>query len=299
MITITPTRHYNSLIDKGEYYIKSSIDIEKIAAEIKFYEQMSEKVKTFYPEYLGRSNEGKWPTGYKLKKINNNDLSIYFVGLRDGKEEVFQDFYLYIKNYLSAVPKIEVEESTYLDSLKSQIFDRNIRRINSLKACSEFDTINTIFLKNGYSSIDDYREQLHQKILAKVKQHTTNCLWQSHGDLCLSNIIINNSKLYLIDPRGISQNTNESYLIPYYDMAKLSQCLLGGYDFINHELEVTSTIDLSISFKALLDELNMDFDLCRLIESSHFLAMLPLHINKIENVKLFAFNTIKVFKAVD
>lgn len=290
---ITPTRHFNDLTDFGDYFVKSSIDIDKIAAEIKFYENLSDDFSSFYPKYLGRSTEGKWPTGYKIQKINNSDLSTYFTGLVENSENYFIEFFNYVGNYFKKVPKKICNKDEFLSTLNNQIFYRNKRRLNSLKSTSIFQMVETVFANNGHSNIDDFLNLLHEEITHEVEKMDKYELWFSHGDLCLSNIIIDDNKMFLVDPRGIQLSSINAFLIPQYDLAKLSQCILGGYDFINHNLDTEFKVSLESEFKDFLNMINKNFKLVRLIEASHFLAMLPLHINTPEKVLKFAEQSIK------
>lgn len=295
---ITPTRHFNDLKNCDSYFIKSSVDINKIAAEIKYYENIPKSLQCFYPKYMGRTGEGKWPTGYKINKILESDLSLYFTQLIANDGHIFKDLFKYLNSYFKAIPKKRVTNQEFIYALQTQIFDRDFRRVNSLLSTSSFNEINELFKKEGFSNIESFVNRLHSEIvkLANTTLHLET--WFSHGDLCFSNILINKNQLILIDPRGIFQNRDDSYLIPYYDLAKLSQCIYGGYDFINHELDVEFHFNLKSEFETLINQLGLNFRLCRLIESSHFLAMLPLHINNLKKVKRFAQNSIAIFKGI-
>ena len=60
-------------------------------------------------------------------------------------------------------------------------------------------------------------------------------LVESHGDLCLSNILAcYDGNVRFIDPRG----SDSIWLDEYYDMAKLSQSIMGGYDFIINDIKL-------------------------------------------------------------
>jgi hypothetical protein len=86
--------------------------------------------------------------------------------------------------------------------------------------------------------------------------------------------------------------------VPYYDLAKISQCIYGGYDFINNEVETDMKKDFNKEFRELVHMFGLNFKLCRLIESSHFIAMLPLHINSKNKVLRFANKAIDVFEEI-
>jgi len=116
----------------------------------------------------------------------------------------------------------------------------------------------------------------------------------SHGDLCFSNILYHKESNFLkfIDPRG-GESASEIYLDEYYDLAKLSHSILGGYDFVvsglysielgrDFQIKINSVLfDSNIEqkkiFKTMVEENNYDYTFVRLCEASLFLSMLPLH----------------------
>lgn len=115
----------------------------------------------------------------------------------------------------------------------------------------------------------------------------------THGDLCLSNILFDKrtGTVRFLDPRGAS-SPDELWDDPYYDVAKLSHSVLGGYDFVNSELFDTTVgpgLRLALqldrppagvreaAFLERLGELGFDPVRVRLYEASLFLSMLPLH----------------------
>ena len=293
---ITPTRHFNDLKDCGSYFIKSSINLEKIAAEIKFYENLTDKSKLFYPKYLGKTNQGKWPIGYKVEKIENHDCSSYFTGIIPTDTSHFDDLFVHIDKYINSVPKLDCSKDNYIHALENQILNRNINRVNSLKSTFFFTDIDDIFKNEGFKGLDDFLENLHHEILLELTNTNNFELWFSHGDLCLSNIILHNDKLYLVDPRGLALKETSSYLVPVYDLAKLSQCIYGGYDFINYETKEKFIFNLKDKFEQFISHRNISLKLIRLIESSHFIAMLPLHIDSTTKVQAFANQALKSYK---
>jgi hypothetical protein len=293
---ITPTRHYNSLIDKGDYFIKSSVDIDKIAAEIQYYENLPQTLKRFYPKYLGRTDQGNWPTGYKIEKIPENDISLFFINRIQDQDNYFSVLFSLINEYINVIPKKKVTKDEYLNSLDQQIFQRDIKRIHSLKFTPLYDDVLKIFSNRGFEDLTDFRIRLHDKISKLTSRNKSIETWYTHGDLCFSNMIIHNKELKLIDPRGIYSTTDAAHLVPYYDLSKLSQCIYGGYDFINHEISIDIQHSFDKEFKSLINNSGLNLEECRLIEASHFLAMLPLHINNKNKVLNFANKAIDVFE---
>lgn len=292
----TPTRDHNDLKDCGEYFIKSSSDIAKIEAEARFYEELPTSLTRYFPKYLGRSEQGRWPSGYMIHKIPASDSSLFRVGLIEADANYFENLIQLLQEFLSAEPKKNVTLDDWMSHIETSVIGRDLGRHKLLHEKSVLGRLEKIYLQAGWNSAEAFLGDLHSRIRTQARLVTTPQLWLSHGDLCLSNIIIHNSKLFLIDPRGLATEPNDSYLVPHYDFAKLSQCLLGNYDFINHELKSPLAVPIAeVSFARLLSDFNIDHKLVALIESSHFFAMTPIHANHPDKITAFAESSIKAF----
>jgi hypothetical protein len=292
----TSPRHFNDIQDHGTFIIKSSINLDKISAEINFYENLTSDLKRFYPKYLGKTEEGKWPIGYKLEKIPNYDLSIYFIQRKIEDPYQFNNIFELINNYLNNISKKVVSKDDFFLNLNKHIIDRNLSRCHALKSTTIFTDVDNIFIKSGFEGIFDFLAVLNNEIRTSYRSTDKYELWSSHGDLCLSNMIVHDDKLFLIDPRGYRNDVEDSFLVPEYDLAKLSQCFYGGYDFINHNTDEDFIFNLRNDCDDFIQNCGKEVRTTRLIEASHFLAMLPLHINSNNKVLRFAQKAISVFQ---
>lgn len=115
-----------------------------------------------------------------------------------------------------------------------------------------------------------------------------------HGDLCFGNILYDTHHhlLKMIDPRG-RFGRNKNFGDSYYDLAKLSHSVHGKYDFIvldqfslhregeaRFELKFRERPDhgeIARMFERKLADRSVDARRVRLIETTLFLSMLPLH----------------------
>jgi hypothetical protein len=133
-----------------------------------------------------------------------------------------------------------------------------------------------------------------------------------HGDLCFSNILFHQATgmLRVIDPRG-NFGGLELYGDTRYDLAKLSHCMLGDYDFLvsglfdiewvggglrlEPHLE-THHQELKRLFERWLRErTGEDFWLIRIIESLLFLSMVPLHADRFRSQTAFLARGLECF----
>ena len=135
-----------------------------------------------------------------------------------------------------------------------------------------------------------------------------------HGDLCFSNMLYSKSTqlLRFIDPRGALVE-DDLYTDPYYDVAKLSHSIQGGYDFINGgRFGIEMDTDLSMhlqtdesdrqwaraAFHEVLRRHGFDPELVRLCEASLFISMLPLHIDIPKKVLAFVLNAASILDGI-
>ena len=132
--------------------------------------------------------------------------------------------------------------------------------------------------------------------------------------MCFSNILYSNPDqlVILIDPKG-AMTTEELYMDPYYDIAKLSHSICGHYDFFNsglyeisldEDLKARVTVDADNReyvrlFRESLEEAGVDFRLVRLYETSLFLSMLPFHMDRPNKVFGFILNAIAIMDRLE
>jgi hypothetical protein len=186
--------------------------------------------------------------------------------------------------------------------------------MNSLKKLSFYNELNNfiinhkgISINEHYSNITKYLNKFKSKILKP------NFIF-SHGDLCFSNILFDKKtcNIKLIDPRGY---TDYGLRTPYYDVAKLSHSFLGFYDLIINDISAIHfdknmnarlkfddnlvLINLPNLILDMCNKLNLDYKIVRLIESSLFLSMLPLHSENKKKVFNLALRSVEIFQQID
>jgi hypothetical protein len=125
-----------------------------------------------------------------------------------------------------------------------------------------------------------------------------------HGDFCLSNILFDrrNRTVRLVDPRGRFGDF-DIFGDPRYDLAKLSHCFNGGYDFLVHGLFSLESPEPGVYYlaefmnnrhclvresfnKIFLNDIGT-YRQIRIIESLLFLSMVPLHADRPLSQKAF------------
>ena len=297
---MTQPREGNDLLDHGSFFIKSSLNAGKIHAEVNFFLSLPSEIKSYFPQFLGASTEGKWPDGYKIQKIPDLDASVYFVyGVENDEKSVyFRNMLQTVESYLRALPKRSQEKIASDRDFLKFILERDRSRLSLFPKLPAYAELVILLHAAGFSDFDDFANKIFQHLERMLRQQADHELVYSHGDLCLSNIIYSQGMLYLIDPRGQVNVDGSNFTSPYYDLAKLSQCLLGGYDFINHLQELTGFAPQHAkSFTDLIARLGLDLRLVRCVEASHFLSMLPLHAEAPKKCVLFLQQALAAFHA--
>ncbi len=299
---ITEPRRGNDLKDCGDYYIKSSINNEKIDSEIEFYLNLPNEIKSFFPSFMGTSEEGKWPKGYKIQKVSDLDASVYFVYATecDQKKAYFLNMLNSLESFMNCLPKIKCTPDKANTELIRFISLRDSLRIPLLEKMPIHSSLEEIIKSENFDSFSDFSNQIQERLSILLQRTEHSNLFYAHGDLCLSNILFYQNKLYLVDPRGSSSENESKFISPYYDFAKLSQCILGGYDYINHTQKLEGFIPTySSEFNQLAKKFSLSMKAIRCVEASHFLSMIPLHSEAPDKCSLFLKQAIAAFRSTN
>ena len=308
-------RYFNKIVDKEEYLIKISHNKEKIKQEYRYFQLINDELRMFFPTVFNYS-EKEHEASYCIEKINVPDMAIQYVSNTLSESE-FLSFLKKIRYFLEKSNITVATSDEYAKKMDKQYVSKVMERYQSLQENTSLSKKLDLFLKAGtkYDSIEAVYKLYFtsfQKKFQKVKPllYTTFC----HGDLCLSNILYDKRTQYvkLIDPKGIVENNN-GYTDPYYDMAKLSHSILGCYDFINYgmfDITVDNDVELKLQikaidknvamyqriFKSFIEGFGIDISFLRLLESSLFLSMLPLHADNEKKVLAFLLQGIHILE---
>ncbi len=313
-------RFFNAL-EGDEYSVtKRSAKKEKIRAEFRFYELLPDEMKQWFvmPYAFSEDKDG---ASYRMERVHTTDIAIRFVHgavSRDELSDILERLFYFLSHRamkeVSAAGAQEAAEASYITKVRS--------RIEELKKDERFSYYdNMIRMGTDHDGIDSviklYEKLYHELRKAAYGRKTHKLkgreLALSHGDLCFSNILYSREAglLKLIDPKG-ALTEDELYMDPYYDIAKLSHSVCGGYDFFNSGLyQVCLTRDLKWSldidadldlyrevFREFLDRSGYDYDLTRICEAGLFLSMLPLHMDQPGKVFGFLLNAIEIMDSL-
>lgn len=292
----TPTREHNHLADFGEFFVKSSRHPEKIRAERRYYENLPPKLQRFHPRYLGPRSDGHWPEGYAIEKIPSYDVGLHHTQQVPETPD-YQTLFRELTQFWQLSPKIKQRESK-LAWFERDVFERDRSRVRDLQGLGAHKIVDQELEALGFGTLDQYLDRLHEAIRSQLQGEVTT--YFSHGDLCFSNLLLYRGQLYLVDPRGLPTE-GDGQRLPEYDLAKLSQCIHGNYDYINLAHpgweKTPARADAALLLASLAQELEVPMSLVRLVESAHFLSMIPLHLKESGKTQKFVRQSARAFHA--
>lgn len=302
------SRYFNELIDHGDFLEKRSTHKNKLKLEYDFFQCLPQELKIYFPKVQGFGEQPLY-SHYLIQKISAQDASFLFLD-QNGKEASVLQALKKIQVFLSLCPKKEVTPETYHNTSIREFCFKNIERLKLIKELPQSRRLDLICHNFGYKNLDEFVSQINAAIEKALKAEANHILYFSHGDLCFSNMIIKNDQLYLIDPKGAA-SPDDNYRTIHYDLAKISQCLHGHYDLINHELfEIESnkkiifnrtpqTSDSQTYFSELVHSFGTNLSTIRLIEASLFYSLLPFHQESEKKIFGFLINALTIFRGLN
>jgi hypothetical protein len=258
------SRSFNSVTVSGDEVIKSSRNLEKIINEHAYFYSISDDLKHFMVQpYQLSISEGR--ASYRMKFWRSPDAG----GLYSSKSLEMSDF-------------VKIVDS--VDSFKKAAKRNTRTTANSWNSMLQSTTI------KARSRVTDFVGDRAIPLCDRLEEHILNITpysidsIESHGDLCLSNIILcEDGMVRFIDPRG----SDSIWMDEYYDMAKLSQCILGGYDFIVNDVPENHSRDIQEYFLQYIKSVGLSYEMLRIYEASLFISMCPLHSDRPDHVEKF------------
>lgn len=268
------SRYFNKIEKQEDILVKYSTNIEKIVSEYNYYYYLPDSLKRFFVQpydLIVLDNIAS----YKMECINYKNLAQLFIS--DN---------ITLNSFNKILDKID-------------IFKHNTYRENYEEVKKESEYLVIEKTKNRILEFNEY-SLLLKRIEDGFNQYLeTRTTWNSvlsHGDLCFSNIlwIKEIDMIKFIDPRG-AKIKSDLYMDEYYDLAKLSHSIFGGYESIIYRQDIKYDHIKELFIEYLISK-NISVELLKVYEASLFLSMTPLHIDKKQNVELFIKTCDKILK---
>lgn len=290
----TRERVFNKILISNQKVKKFIYDINKGKQEIYFYKNIPKIISGYFPKLYSSSSQ-KDLCSYTISFISGLDASVFY-SHNLMTMNTFTHILREIENFYFLTPKKFVSKADYIISTQNLVLAKMNSRWRLYKKSATFKEVSKKFKKTSHKSAELLKLEVEKLLKKKIKEHSNNFLYFSHGDLCFSNIILDgNQTLKFIDPRG-GLALKDLYLTPYYDLAKLSQCVFGHYDGIISGRKINFKAQQTY-FERWLQKNNYDLKFVRLVESSLFLSMLPLHMDQVEIHSKFLQSALSAFEA--
>ena len=278
---------------------KSSTDVAKLEAEIKFYINAPESIKKLMPKLYRHSADFSWYDMEYLdwvtitdlanqKELSSEDWATIFFSINEsycsfnesiGETDFTYLYKIFVKKALERAEKLENRE------LRNIFFDGCI--LNGVKRDGLAKLLVTRF-----------------GVLFKVTKEITLL----HGDFCFSNILISDDlkKIKLLDPRGGFEDPS-IYGPKAYDIGKMAQSTYSWYDKIvvgNYELirsdngyglSITGedwVTDARIAFDPMLETLGLSEYDAKILAGLMLAGTPALHLDDKERAVALALNAV-------
>ena len=323
------SRFFNNIIflEERNTILKSSSDLQKIRGEYFFYKNLNKNLRNFFPYIFSENNLEDKFNSIEMEFVPYPNLAEIFLFRNIGPNSWIRIISSIKKIYKSFYAKKNikvVKDASWLYSIKLESRFKEtvnyIERSNNLtlkKLLNDGVYVNKIFNTGNLYEIF----QNLKNALVFYEKNINHCV--GHGDLCFNNILVDykSGSTKLIDPKAfMHEEENIIGLIDSnYDLAKLNHSYKYLYDSIVNDLYsievINSKVELfiyapkeyelvNLLFNDILIENNIEEGILRIITSSLFLSMLPLHIDN-ENRLLclailgsIAFNNIDLRKFI-
>jgi len=285
-------RYFNELQICNGIVEKISAD-DSLFEESLYYKNLSPRFEKYFVNFIELiANK----TNYKLVLDYYPSFRLSDLYINNKKTLPFwSDMFDNILHVIDDFSKESIESN--IDDMMYMFKDKLVYRLETYMESDsfrQFFNFNALVI-NGkvYPNID--------KIILLIYDYINNILVDCkefnyiHGDMCFSNILIsesNDHEFKFVDPRGKFGSTLGNFGDTRYDIAKLSHSVFGLYDFIlqnryNLRYNSINNIDIEFNLDKEIESIQylfkekfqslLSYTDMRVLESTLFLSMLPLH----------------------
>jgi hypothetical protein len=311
----TEVRHFNAVDINSGVFRKSSRDVAKMRAEHGFFRAAPEAMQRFLiPTFDYQETETQ--ASYAMEHIMVPDAALQLIhGAFTPK--TFGDFLDNFFRYIETRPPYKKGVDSVRQTAMQDIWGKVVRRTTQFLETDVGRKLDTLLeASNPMGNLSVMMARAQTIVNAAFAADRTDHLVFAHGDPCLSNILYDRqSNLFrLIDPKGAT-TLDEGLMHPIYDLAKLSHCLMSGYDCINNDLfDVAVNADLNLEltlqhnaslgwmgemFLKRCQEEDINVHLMRATELTLFLSMLPLHQDRPRKLAAFALTACNLIRTLE
>ena len=272
-------RFFNNIQYNDDVVYKTSdLNKQKIQREIFWYLALPNELKKFAPKLISFDLDDTKPK-YSIEYCNGTTLqeSWLYSNFKDEMwSKILNRLLLIIDRFKEVSNECKIDFYSFIkNQLKSRV---------DLDKFFEGDTIK---INDKEYDLNELKVFFNEYLLKRQSRFENANASICHGDMVFSNIIydIATDNVKLIDPRG-NFCGNILYSDVRYDIAKLTQCIVGDYDYIVNDLcKLTEDgykifLDKPQKFKmSLFDAITKNYNKNDIlfITAIQFMTMIPLH----------------------
>ncbi|MFT4034544.1 MAG: hypothetical protein QM679_03100 [Patulibacter sp.] len=308
-------RHFNEVAQERHLVVKRSTDAEKMRREHDFYALLPPHLQPYFVQPFGYEQHADGTASYRMHRLLVPDLAVQWVH-RAFVDDQFERLLEQLMRFIDERTRRAVDDARGRQIANVLYREKPRARYAQLAGSQVGKRLDALLAAGGVGDGVGALLDRYERLLDAFEPHRTfNELSVTHGDYCFSNILYNPAtrSVHLLDPRGAADE-DDLYSDPYYDLAKLSHSILGGYDLIVAErvtpsfapdlhlgLAAERADDPSIAnrFADALAARGFSLRLVRLYEASLFLSMLPLHIDAPRRVLALALRGAQILDSLE
>jgi hypothetical protein len=308
---ISTGREFNALQVSRRTVVKKSAQREKMAAEVAWYRALPPRLKTFAPTLVDADLEAD-PPGYELEHLYLtplNDLFVFGRLPRLSWRQIFRACDEFIG--LCREHPAPAEEAARAEAIYGE---KSLRRLHEFARATGFDPARPLRV-NGIKAppLGD----IVRRTIEAVPAPGAELISFLHGDMSFGNLFYDfrAHTIRAVDPRGVDGLGRPSVFGDIrYDIAKLYQCAIGGYDFIMAgycDLAAHGPYDwdLALPLTPRIASIQEEFEATRFgglsaeeasapaISILLFISMLPLHRDDPARQQALLANAVRLYAA--
>ena len=298
--------------------LKKTGAIEKIQAEINWYQNVPGEIRILLPQHIEERNSTE-SNSYRMEYLPIPSLAEIFV-FGNNSKYFWLNISELLEKYFTSCQALSLTES---QTVQSQLIHTELMRslgFHVSQRLDHFEQNNHYFNRGKSISVNGSTPCSIDSIVNECLEQIANSLpifGVQHGDLCLSNILfeVRTNRIRLIDPRGLDFDGEKSLFGDLrYDFAKLAHSFLGFYDHIiadrfefldlstHNDLVYCLNIQIEDSKIGIADDFFFRFLKDKSFENSCiaymvllFITMAPLHAENSTRQKVLLSNSVMLF----
>ena len=309
-------RAFNHLArGRAGYFLKSSQQREKMAAEHAFLSGVPAVLRPFFPQ-VGDHHATPDGGAYEIEVVPALDVGKHLINETFAAPSAVARLVESLAMYWDARPRVAAGAAEVRAQLTELFVAKTRARLEQAAGLPVRGKLDMICGWNGCGSFAEFGRALLARVEAAIAADRSTSLGFSHGDLFFSNMVFDPSTglLKLIDPRGGAPGA-PPYRADWYDLAKLSHSFCGRYDLLVYDLadlvlapemrlslrhhQFPGLAALEAAFAGFLAARGFALKTVRLYEATLFVSMIPLHAESDKRVICQLCQAIDSFRAAE